>query len=71
MDPVLLSDDVTADTGKKFLADTNREEFASTWEISFRIQKILINSEGKEKQGVTAGCMIRTLRFKIREKITP
>lgn len=71
MDPVLLSDDMTADTVKNFLADTNQEEFASTGEMNFRIQKILVNTGGEEKLGAIPGCMIGTLRFKIREKMIP
>lgn len=51
MDSVLLSDEIIADTITKFLADTSWEEFAGTWEISFRIKEILINT-GKKKNKV-------------------
>lgn len=71
MDPVLLSDDITADTIKKILADTNQDEFASTREISFRIQKMSINIGGARRTRSSSSCIIRTLKFKIRERIIP
>lgn len=71
MGSVLLSDDIAADSNKKFLADTSWEEFASTQKINFRILKIFLSIEGKQNQGLITECMIRTLRFKIWEKITP
>lgn len=71
MDPVLLSDDIAADINKKILADTSWEEFAGIQKINFRILKILLSTGRKRPQSLITQHMIRTLRFKIWEKITP
>lgn len=51
MDPVILSDDIAADSNKKILADTSWEEFGSIHMINFRILKIFLSTGGKRPQG--------------------